>query len=471
MAFSIRTRLTFWYVTLLMITLLSMGAIFSYSLYSIFITRIDAQITSVADMLPHTIIDPRGRLFLPRDFAIILEKFFGVKTSGNHIQIREPHGKVVAVSSGLGKFVLPLDKETYANAIKGISTYEIVKKRGLFSVRLLSKPVILKGRGLVAIVQVASSLELMEEVFHSLFYIFIFGAAASLVVAGGIGWFLAMKALRPVAVITATARRIGAENLNERIEVDNRGDEIGMLAATVNEMIERLEDSFKQIRQFSADASHELKTPLTILKGEMEIALRSTGDASAMRETITSSLEEVERMSSIVKNLLDLTKIGVEKEAVPMQRVHLEKILLERFEHFRRFALDRGLTLKVVKNERAVVEADPLRIGQLFYNLIDNAIKYTPKRGRVELSVSRDGGDAVFMVKDTGVGIKEADLPHIFDRFYRVDKARASDTGGAGLGLSICREIAETYGGGISAKSPSGKGTTFMVRLPLVPGE
>ncbi len=468
MAFSIRTRLTFWYVTLLMITLLSLGAIFSYSLYSIFIRRIDVQITSVAQMLPHTIINPKGRVLLPRDFTVILEKFFGIRTYGNHIQILDPHGKVLAVSSGLGKFILPLNKETYVNAVKGISTYEIVRKRGQFPVRLLSKPVMLKGRGLVVIVQVGSSLELMEEVFHWLFYIFIFGAAASLLVAGVIGWFLARKALGPVAGITATARRIGAENLNERIEIENRGDEIGMLATTVNEMIERLEDSFKQIKQFSADASHELKTPLTILKGEMEIALRSTGDASAMREVITSSLEEVDRMSGIVKNLLDLTKIGAEKDAAPRIGVHLEKILMERFEHFRRFALDRGLTLKVVKNETAVVEADPLRVGQLFYNLIDNAIKYTGSGGVVELSVSREGDNAIFTVKDSGVGIKQEDLPYIFDRFYRVDKARASDTGGAGLGLSICREIAETYGGSISASSVSGEGTTFTVRLPLV---
>jgi len=467
MALSIRARLTSWYVALLMISFLTMGAIFSYSLHRIFIRRIDAQITSVAEMLPHTIISPRGDLFLPGDFAIILEKFFGVRTSGNHIQILNQHGKVMAVSSGLGKFVLPLSKETYDNAVKGISTYENVKKRGRFSVRLLTRPIIMKGRGLVAIVQVGSSLELMEEIFYSLFYIFIFGAAASLVIAGVIGWFLARKALAPVADITATARRIGAENLNERIEVKNRGDEIGKLATTVNEMIERLEDSFKQIKQFSADASHELKTPLTILKGEMEIALRSTGDAEAMREVITSSLEEVDRMSHIVKNLLDLTKIGVEKEAAPREMVHLDKILTERFDHFRRFALDRGVTLKVVKNERAVVEADPLRIGQLFYNLIDNAIKYTDRGGQVELSVSIEGAKAVFRVRDTGVGIAQDDIPHIFDRFYRVDKARASDTGGAGLGLSICREIVETYGGVISAESGRG-GTTFTVRLPHI---
>ncbi len=470
MAFSIRTRLTFWYVSLLMISFLSMGAIFSYSLYSTFITRIDAQISSVADMLPHTVINPKGQLFLPGDFAIMLERFFGIRTSGNHIQILEPHGKVVAVSSGLGKLTLPLDKETYANAIKGVSTFETIKQRGQFSVRMISRPVILKGRGLVAIVQVGSSLELMEEVFRSLFYIFIFGAAASLVIAGVIGWFLARKALGPVTAITATARRIGAENLNERIEVDNRGDEIGKLATTVNEMIERLEDSFKQIKQFSADASHELKTPLTILKGEMEIALRGHGDAEFMREVIESSLEEVDRMSGIVKSLLDLTKIGVEKEAATLEQVHLEIVLMERFEHFKRFALDRGVTLKVVKNEPAVVEADPLRIGQLFYNLIDNAIKYTGKGGQVELSVYKEKEKAVFKVKDTGVGIMSEDLPHVFDRFYRVDKARTREAGGAGLGLSICKEIVETYGGTISVESSHGAGTLFTVTLPLASG-
>ena len=307
----------------------------------------------------------------------------------------------------------------------------------------------------------------MEEVFHSLFYIFIFGAAASLVVAGVIGWFLARKALAPVASITATARRISAENLNERIEVENRGDEIGMLATTVNEMIERLEDSFRQIKQFSADASHELKTPLTILRGEMEIALRTATDMEQMRQALRSSLEEVERMSSIVKNLLDLTKIGVEREAAPREKVQLQKILTERYEHFERFAMERGVNLTIVRNVPAVVEADPLRLGQLFYNLIDNAIKYTESGGEVELALDIEGSEAVFRVSDTGVGIGEEDLPHIFDRFYRVDKARTRDAGGAGLGLSICKEIVETYGGRISAESRPGGGTVFTVRLPL----
>jgi len=468
MAFPIRIRLTFWYVTLLLASLLALGGVFSYSLYTIFLTRVDTQITSVANMMPHTIINPRGELFLPGNFDIILDRFFGIRTAGNYIQVLEPHGKVVSRSSSLKGFTLPITRAAYSNALKGISTYEVVKKVGRFPVRMVTKPVALKNRGIVAIVQVGSSLEMVEDIFYSLFYIFVFGAVASVIVAGGVGWFLARKALHPVSEITAMARKIGASNLNERIDVDTPGDEIGMLADTINDMISRLEGSFMQIKQFTGDASHELKTPLTILKGEMEIALRSGGGTGAMGEAIESALEEIDRMNYIVRNLLDLTKIEAEREAAPIERVMLNTVLTERFEHFKRLALDSGVELNIPKNTEAATYGDPVRISQLFYNLIDNAIKYTPRGGRVVLSLERSGALAVVRVTDTGVGISGEDLPYVFDRFYRVDKARTREVGGAGLGLSICREIAETYGGSISVESEPGTGTTFSVRLPLI---
>ena len=466
MAFPIRTRLTFWYVALLLVTLLAFGSAFSYSLFRVFTSRTDNQITSVVNMLPHTIINPRGDLFLPADFDIFLERFFGIRTTGNYIQVLGAHGEVVARSSSLENRRLPLKEETYSNAVRGAMTYEVVTQEGRFPIRMVTKPVFLKDKGLVAIIQVGSSLEDMEEVFYSMFYIFAFGGMASIVMAGAVGWFLARKALNPVAELTSMARRIGAENLNERIEVDS-GDEIGNLAVTINEMIARLEGSFKQIKQFTGDASHELKTPLTILKGEMEIALRSKGDEEVMRETIESSLEEIDRMSYIVRNLLDLTKIEAEREEGPRSEVHLDTVLTERFEHFKRSALDSGVDLAILKNVDAVVSGDPVRIGQLLYNLIDNAIKYTHRGGHVELSVERDGGEAVVKVRDTGTGISREDLPYIFDRFYRVDKARTRDVGGAGLGLSICKEIAESYGGSISVESEPGAGSLFTVRLPM----
>ena len=465
MAFSIRTRLTFWYTTLLFVSLLAFGAIFSYSLLKIFIYRIDNQISSVADMMVHTVIRPSGQIFIPRDFDIMLERYFGVRTAGSYIQVLEPHGNIIAKSSNLEGFSMTVPPPTYRAAIEGATTYEVVKTVGKYPLRVVTKPIILDGR-LIAIVQVGSSFEGMDEIFHLLAYILLPGILASVVVAGAVGWFLARKALRPVAEITDTARKITAENLDERIRADVPQDEIGRLAATMNEMIERLEKSFQQIRQFTGDASHELKTPLTILKGEIEMALRSKDDVQYMKEVLSSSLEEIDRMSYIVKSLLDLAKMDVEKGALAREPVRLDKVLADRHEHFKRLAFDSAVQLDILENRPVMVLGDQVRLSQLIYNLIDNAIKYTPRGGKVELRLAQDGQTVYFRVKDTGVGISSEDLPYIFDRFYRVDKARTREVGGAGLGLSICREIAEAHGGTLTALSEAGKGSTFTASFP-----
>ena len=468
MVFTIRTKLTFWYVCLLTVSLLVFGGAFSYSLLKIFMYRIDSQISSVANMMVHTVIRPSGQLFLPQEFDIILERFFGIRTAGNYIQVLDSRGKVVAKSSNLETFSLPIPRETYMAALhEGSTTFEIVQSVGRYPVRLVTKPIILKEKGLVGIVQVGSSLESVQEVFHSFLYIFIPGMFASIIVASAVGWFLARKALQPVTEIIKLAQRIGAENLSERLNISVSHDEIGMLATTINGMFERLEDSFRQIKQFTADASHELKTPLTILKGEMEIALRSKGDMEHMREALISSLEEIDRMSSIVMNLLDLAKMDVEKGALPMGPVSIDKVLAERFEYFRRPAADKSIELVLTRSVPAVVKGDPVRLSQLLSNLIDNAVKYTGRGGRVELLLDIEGADAVIRVKDTGMGIPAADIPYIFDRFYRVNQARSGGEGGAGLGLSICREIALAHGGAITVESEPGFGTTFTATLPL----
>ncbi|HBG45403.1 MAG TPA: two-component sensor histidine kinase [Deltaproteobacteria bacterium] len=467
MNFSIRTRLTFWYTSLLFVSLIAFGAAFSYSLSKIIIYRTDNQISSVANMMVHTIIRPSGELFLPRNFDIILERFFGIRTAGNYIQVLDAHGQIVARSSNLQGFGMSLTKGTYHAAIGGATTFEIVKNMGRYPVRVVTKPIAFKDKGLVAIVQVGSSLEGMDEILHSLAYILVSAILASVFVAGALGWFLAKKALKPVADITEAARRIEAENLNERIQITGPQDEIGRLASTINEMIERLEKSFKQISQFTADASHELKTPLTILKGEMEIALRSKSDPEYMKEVLSSGLEEIDRMSYIVRNLLDLAKMDVEKGATARERVDLDRVVQERIDQLRRRALDSAVQLDILENKPAVVNGDLVRIGQLVFNLIDNAIKYTPSGGRVELRLGEEAGKAVLSVRDTGAGISAEDLPYIFDRFYRVDKARTSTVGGAGLGLSICKEIAQAHGGTINVESVLGKGSVFTVRLPM----
>lgn len=470
MALTVRTRLTIWYVTLLTVSLMIFGAVFSYSLLKIFIYRIDNQIISVADMMVHTVIRPSGQVFLPDDFDIILERFFGIRTTGYYIQVLDVNGKPVARSSNLGDKGMHITKSTLHSALGGVTTYEVVQSFGKYPMRTVTKPILHADR-VVGIVQVASSLEGMDEIFHSLAYILISAIIASVVIAAAVGWFLARKALRPVTEITKLARKIEAEHLNQRITIEAPQDEIGQLASTMNDMIERLEKSFNQIKQFTADASHELKTPLTILKGEMEIALRSKGGVEDMKEALRSSLEEIDRMNYIVRNLLDLAKMDVEGRSRSAEAVWLDKVLSDRYEHLRRLALDSGVRLDMLRNMRACVLGDMVRLSQLVYNLIDNALKYTPKGGAVELMLTAEDGKAVLRVRDTGVGIAKEDLPFIFDRFYRVDKARSREVGGAGLGLSICKEIIEAHGGAIDVVSEPGKGSTFTVKIPLAVNE
>ena len=192
----------------------------------------------------HTVVRPKGQVLIPGNFDLILERYFGVRTSGTYIQVLDIHGKVVARSSNLKEVILPLSKETYKGVVRGAMIYEVVDTVGRYPVRIVTKPLVMQGKGLVAIVQVGSSLEFVEEILDSVVYIFVIGVIGSIIIASAIGWFLARQALKPVSEITETAHRIGAESLDERIDVESPQDEIGMLATTINEMMERLEKEY-----------------------------------------------------------------------------------------------------------------------------------------------------------------------------------------------------------------------------------
>jgi heavy metal sensor kinase len=475
MKLSIRTRLTLWYASLLAASLIAFGATVYYSLFKVFTDDVDRQINSVAGMMVHAVIGPRGRLIVPRDFDLILERFFGIRTTGNFIQILSPEGVVHGKSSTLEGFILHLSEKAHGSVRRGETTYEIVDTLGRYPVRVVTKPVIIKEKGLVAIIQVGSSLEGLERMYYYIVYVFAIGTAFVVLLASTGGWLLAGRALKPVDRITTTARRIEAENLSERIMVDNWHDEIGRLAATFNEMIERLEYSFERIRQFTGDASHELRTPLTVLKGEIEVALRGReSSAGDMRAVLVSALEEIDRMGAIVNNLLDLARADVGAMTAKPEPVRIDAVARERAELLRRAAEEKGIGLGFSSDGPLMVRGDRLRLSQLVFNLIDNAVKYTPENGRVDVNVFSEDGFAVVRVSDTGIGIAAGDLPHIFDRFYRVDKARTGggvvggSAGGAGLGLSICREIANQHHGSIDVESEIGDGSRFMVRIPLL---
>ena len=279
------------------------------------------------------------------------------------------------------------------------------------------------------------------------------------------GWFLAKVSLQPVDDITRSAQEITAHNLSRRLPMPLANDEIARLTATLNQMIERLEASFIQIRQFTADASHELRTPLAILMGELEVALRSPKSAEQYRNIMVSAQEEVSRLSQVVRNLLELSKAESGQVKIDTEKLNISSLLSDICEDIELLAEEKNQKLETKIEPNVMILGDRVRLHQAFLNIVENSVKYTPERGSILVRLLRESGKAVLRVSDTGIGIPEEDLPHIFDRFYRVDKARSQDVQGNGLGLAIVKWIIEAHHGTITVESIAGKGTIFTVRF------
>jgi len=316
-------------------------------------------------------------------------------------------------------------------------------------------------------IYVAYPLQELNEVLENLFSHFLILAPIAVLLSIALGWFLANKSLKPVDEMTKTARAITAQNLEQKIPHSGVNDELGRLASTFNEMIGRLRASFDQIKQFSIDASHELRTPLTIMRGEVEVALHSERTPEEYRRVLASNLEEIIRMSSIVENLLMLSKADLGRLELHREPVSLHEILRELYEDGEILAEKKNITVILQRADEVCVMGDKVRLRQLFLNIIDNAIKYTPERGSVFLELQQSNGTAIISIRDTGIGIPKEEIPKIFDRFYRVDKARSRAMGGSGLGLSISKWIADAHGGRIDVQSEPQKGSTFTVYLPI----
>jgi heavy metal sensor kinase len=323
------------------------------------------------------------------------------------------------------------------------------------------------GGSLVNIVRVGTSLQALEETLHRLLIILLITMPLALLASLGGGWFLAGRALRPVGAITQAAERIAGGDLTQRLTVPTAQDEIGRLAATFNAMIDRLEASFQQVRQFTSDASHELRTPLTVLKGETELALRRPRSSDDYRVVLESSLEEIDRMSRIVDELLFLSRADLGEIKMESRPVRLDHLFDDLKRQAEVLGYEQGVQIVTGLIEPATVAGDDMRLGELVLNLLDNAIKYSPPGGRVEMSLVTQDGMARLSVSDQGIGVAREEHAHIFDRFYRTDAARAHTKKGTGLGLAICQWIVDAHHGTIEVHSEPGKGSTLTVVLPL----
>jgi len=315
-------------------------------------------------------------------------------------------------------------------------------------------------------VQVAAPLASLQQGLRDALWLLVPMFPLMLALASAGGYFMSRRALAPVDRITQTARLITAENLSERLALAQTGDELERLAATLNEMIGRLEAAFKKISRFTADASHELRTPLAVMRTTAEVALRNP-DSREHRGALEQVIAEIERTTSLVENLLLIAKADSGSAELSKRSIDVLEAIDEACAQAAVLAQVKGINLtKRLPAHPIAVTADRDAMRRLFLILLDNAVKYTPAGGEVEVTVEARDGQVHGVVTDTGIGIASTDLPHIFDRFYRVDRARSRASGGVGLGLAIARWITEAHGGGLFVESELDRGSRFRVQLP-----
>ncbi|NLE52794.1 MAG: HAMP domain-containing protein, partial [Chloroflexi bacterium] len=329
--------------------------------------------------------------------------------------------------------------------------------------RVISEPLVIDGK-VRGYIQAAASLRTVDAAIDRLIKIMLIGGTITLLISLLVGDYLARRALRPIDAIAQAAKQItAADDLSRRIPYTGPPDELGQLTHIFNNTLERLERLFNVQRRFVADVSHEMRTPLTTILGNVDLMRRMGPDEQAM----TAIAGEARRMSRLVEDLLLLAKADAGRLPLEQAHVELDTLVLDVFRQGQ--MLSKTITVELGHVEPARVMGDPDRLKQLLLNLVSNGIKYTQSGGTVTLGLHRDNTHALLTVTDTGIGIPPEDLPHVFDRFYRVDKARSRAQGGTGLGLSIAKWIAEVHGGEITVTSAVDTGSTFTVRLPLVP--
>jgi heavy metal sensor kinase len=316
-------------------------------------------------------------------------------------------------------------------------------------------------------VQVAARMEeFYKALRHFLRRLLIF-APLALLVASALGYWISRRALAPVDHITRAVQRISAHNLSARLTVVRSGDELQRLTETLNQMLERIEEALDRTSRFSADASHELRTPLTVMRTRAELALRRPRTAIENHKTLEQLHVELVRASELLDNLLLLARADSGAEQLCIAPANIDDALKDVLAQVSPLAGERGISLRPALPDHPIwIAGDRQLLKRLFLILIDNAVKYTPVSGQVSIALTTRDSMVTVSVMDTGIGIADNDLPHIFDRFYRADKARSGPLGGAGLGLSIGRWIAEAHGGSIHVESRLGEGSTFKVSLP-----
>jgi|SRR5579875_367620 two-component system OmpR family sensor kinase len=461
---SLRLRLTLFFAGVLAVSLLAFSALLYVMLDHALALDVDSAIASKAEDVARTSrirgeypLQPR-RIRLPRIDAFAAPEIY--------IQLLDAEGQVVDRSANLGEHRLPLTEVALASGRQGQSWYDTISLDGQ-PLRVYTAPLLVDD-DVIGFIQVARSLSDNEQTLAHVQRLLLLCDTLVVGVAAAIGWVLARASLRPLDRVVEAARAIGhSGQLDRRLDPPRRQDEVGRLVATFNEMLDRLEAMFNAQRRFVADASHELRTPLTTIRGNVELLRRGAAlPPEDVEEALADIASEAERMSRLVTDLLRLARADA-GQGLAREPVRLDVVLRDVHRQVQRHKPDTRVLLGPTPPALVLGSRDALQ--ELLLILVDNGLKYTPPGGEVELGLRTADGWHLVSVRDTGVGIDPADLPHIFERFYRATRARQQ--GGTGLGLAIARWLAEQHDGRITVESTPGRGSTFTVWLPVLEGE
>ncbi len=384
-----------------------------------------------------------------------------------YFRVLDAEGAIFYASEGMRGIEYKVDEKVMSLARKGRNNIEKIHSPGRRRpFRFISAPLYRDGK-LAYIVQLGTHLRFIRKSLSG-FKRNILAAFPIVLVLGSFGgWILARRSLLPIGYIVSKTQSITTKNLNERLIQRRTHDEMDDLIRTINEMIARLEDSFKRMAEFTADASHELKTPLCALKGEAEVLLSKPRTAEEYQEGLAHFIERFDQLNRMINDLIFLSKSDSSQVELKMNPVRLDLLINDMGDLFQILAEQRENSLEMGMIEEVTVLGDKVRLQQLFTNLIDNAIKYTSK-GSIHVTLQRNKDTALVKIKDTGIGIPKEEQEKIFKRFYRVDKSRSRETGGVGLGLSIAEWIAHAHHGKIEVESELNKGSIFTLSLPIL---
>lgn len=464
---SLRLRLTLWYSALLAGLLLLIAVMALSRVQARVSAEIDAELKRRGDYIVRLLEQEALNRSLS---GILLPRLDETFEPEIYVQIRDHTGWPIRKSDNLGEVSIGLPEPYVKQALAGVRGYYSMTLSRPNDLRVYFAPVTFGGE-VIAIAQVARNLSPEQLIIRELATNLLWIIAIALVLGGAVGYWLAGVTLRPIQEATATALAITRTGrLDRRVPVQStRNDEIGTLINTFNEMLDRLQELFDKQRRFSGDISHELRSPLTTILGNISLLRRSQ---KLPEEDRTEMLDEIQaeavRMNRLISDLLLIAQADADL-VISRDPVELDTLLLEIYRQAKR-QTEGKIELRLLHEDQAIVLGDAERLRQMLVNLVDNAIRYTPSGGHIDLSLECLTNHAQITVSDTGQGIAPEDLPHIFDRFYRADKARSRDAGGTGLGLSIVKWVVEAHGGELEVESSLGEGTTFRVRLPLAVG-